>query len=259
MTVQAWLPVDVAGREAVHKTIGRAISDWSSQWFARSQVIVSQFRAVLHEPAAEMGAEWTVHRELVAISCSARAAARLVGWALDVDPAQLATRKADRPLLRLFEQALIGDLAHKIERAAGMEPVEQGQARPRKLGEPFGRLGGAVVELADEVGASLCRLAVPLEVVLPLCRSPTEPRSKKPPMGKFVHALGAADLTVEASLGVAEVPVADLRALAPGDVLVLKRGVADPIDISLSGSTAPFAQAKLIDFEGEMILALQAL
>ena len=256
-----WLPLGVTTRDAVQAAIGRAVADWSALWFPRPQVSVSGFKPTLGEPRDDAdGSGWRVYRKTVAISCPRRSASRLAGWALDAPLAELSPRKADRRLLELFERTLIEDLAHKVELALGVEAPAPSQvhAQPQVVRNPFGKLGGAAVTLTEDFGAPLLALAIPLAALLPLCRSSLAPAPRKPAaLASFAAALGSADLTIEATLGNAEVPVADLRTLAPGDVLVLQRGLADAVDVSLAGSETTFARAKLIDLDGQMALALQ--
>lgn len=254
---EAWLPIDIAAREVVQSAIGRAIADWSTLWFPRPHVGVSGFKATRNAPRDEAnGAGWKIYRSTVAVSCPQRSASWLVGWALDAQLDQLILKKADRRLLELFERTLIEDLAHKVELALGIE--SEAQLQPRSVRQPFDRRGGVTVSLSEDLGAPLLLLAVPLQALLPLCRTSMSPaRREVSTMACFAQALGAADLTIEANLGHADVPVAELLALAPGDVLVLNRGLTDPIDVALAGHETAFARAKLIDFEGQMGLALQ--
>lgn len=255
---QTWLPIGVTARVAVQAAIGQAVAEWAALWFPRPQVSVSSFKPTLGEPRDDAdGSGWRIYRRSVAISCSRRASARLAGWALDAELDPPSPRKADRRLLDLFERRLVEDLAYKVELACGLDG--EAQPRPKGVRNPFGKLGGVAVGLADDFGAPLLSLAIPLPAVLPLCRSSLPAAGGKPArLASFAQALGSADLTIEAILGAAEVPVADLRTLAPGDVLVLKRGLSDAVDVSLVGSDSAFAHAKLIDLDGQMALALQA-
>lgn len=260
MSVNAlpWLPVCGARRDVVQAAVGQAVADWSALWFARPPLAVASVLAT-HDAARDNadGAGWKLYGQAVAISCSTRASGRLAAWALDAPLDELSPRKGDRRLLDLFERRLIEDLAQTVERAIGVEG--EGQGRPQLVRAPFDCLGGAVVELADEFGAPVLSLAIPLSAVLPMLRAslPASPRLGGR-IATFAQALGGADLVIEASLGAAEVPVADLRTLAPGDVLLLTRGPEEAVDVSLAGSDNPFAQAKLIDLDGQMALALQA-
>lgn len=260
---QTWLPLGVATRDAVQAAIGRAVADWADLWFPRPQVAVSGFKPTMGEPRDDAdGSGWRVYRKTVAISCPRRSGSRLAGWALDAPLADLSPRKGDRRLLELFERTLIEDLALKVELALGVDGPAAAPAsvhpQPQVLRNPFGKLGGVAVALTEDFGAPLLSLAIPLAALLPLCRASLAPAARKPAaLASFAQALGSADLTIEATLGNAEVPVADLRALAPGDVLVLQRGLADAVDVSLAGSETTFARAKLIDLDGQMALALQ--
>lgn len=181
---------------------------------------------------------------------------RMAGWALDAQLDHLVLKKADRRLLDSFEQKLLADLARKIELAFGIEPSVGSRGA---IKNPFGKLGGVAITLAGDNALPLLSIGIPLQIVLPLCRSSLGPVERKPAqLASFAHALGCADMAIEATLGHAEISVADLRGLAAGDVLVLTRALNDAVQVSLSGSDTAFARGKLIDLDGQIAIALEA-
>jgi flagellar motor switch/type III secretory pathway protein FliN len=251
-TAPAWLPIDVAARDEVQSAFGRALSDWSAQWFVRPPLLVTGCWATRHPDETCAGAAWKRPNAAVAVSCPARGAARLAGWALDADLQRAPRRPADRRLVRVFERALVDDLAARAEGALGVAAAPGGLPPP-----PLGPMGGVIVAISDEAGEELLRLAAPMEVLLPLCQASLPPPPPADRMGKVVQALSGADLTIEARLGVAKITVGDLRGLAPGDILMMEQDLTEAVEVFLAGTNAEFARGKLLDLDGQLSLTLK--
>ena len=75
---------------------------------------------------------------------------------------------------------------------------------------------------------------------------------------RLAGALGNVPMTIEATLGAADLLLSDLRGLAPGDVLVLRTPLDAAAKVSLPGEDHGFAHAKLTDIDGRMALTFQA-
>jgi flagellar motor switch/type III secretory pathway protein FliN len=254
--VSDWLPVGATAHKAVQAKIGAAVAAWSAQWFARRSLVATGFTPTMGEAAAEADG-WRIYREAVAVSRSPRAAGRLLDWALDASLEQSAVGRRDRQLVDAFERRMIEDLAARVEAALG----GQGAARPApsKVDAPHGPMGGLVVGVGEDGGGKLLSLAIPLAAVLPACKAALGPASRnRPGLDSLVEAFGDARLTIEAVLGSADIRLADLRTLAPGDVLVLNTGLAEAADLLMAGSGRAVARAALTDIEGRMALTLQA-
>ncbi len=251
-----WLPVGATTHPAVRARIGAAVSAWSTQWFARRTLSAVSFTPSPGEPPVEPDG-WCVWRATIAIGCSSRAAASLLDWALDANLGRQAPTSRDRQLIDAFERRVIEDLAAKVETALGVG----GSAlhAPVQIEAPLGAHGGLVVGIGDSGGGTLLSLAIPLAAALPACRAALGPPSAgRGRLDGLKQALGEEQVAIEAILGKAEIRLADLRTLAPGDVLVLGTQLAGAAELSLVGAGGVFARASLTEISGRMALSLQA-
>lgn len=251
-----WLPAGIVAGEGVRNAVSSAVAAWCEDWFARPAVRLAHLRTVEPEPAV-LRAGWRRIGGQLAANLPRRNASRLLGWALDVQLEQQEQTETDQRLLEAFENRMLADLGRRIETALGM-PLS-GTPAFEAVDDPGGPYGGVSMALADAHEGDLMQLALPIEALLPFCRSSMPPRRERSePMADLLPALGPTTVRIAASLGRAELSLDDLRNLAPGDVLVLGTGVNDPIDISLSGSQAVLAKARLTDQDGQLALILQA-
>jgi flagellar motor switch/type III secretory pathway protein FliN len=255
--VRDWLPIEAVAGEAARSVLDTAVRDWCSAFFARRPFRVDRIKPVPAGARSSEGPAWRSYSSNVAISVQRLTAGQLVARALDADLGAVAVSDQDRLLLDAFERKLFAELAAKIEAALGS--MDRAYDSPREIADPFGPEGGAVAILAEDNGARLMSLALPGRVLLPLCKrsispsSPSKGRLKSP-----ASALAPTEVVVEATLGSAEIALADLRDLAPGDVLVLNRALGEPADIRLKGAETVIARARLIEVGGQMALSLQA-
>jgi len=245
-----WLPMGAVTSDAVRVKLEGAVDDWSRRWFARTSVGVGAVRS--RAPGA-LGEDWRIPHQIVAVSHTPRALARLANWALDARLDLLEPTETDRQLVGLFEPRLLDDLVSSVEDAIG-GPQQMNGAAP-----DWSRLGGVEISLADSNGGALLTLAIPLTALLPLTKASlparTRPRTGLEPIGKALHPTV---VTVEASLGVAHVTLDELRGLSPGDVLVLDRRIDQGVELTLAGVDGPLARAGLSELEGRLALILQA-
>jgi len=254
--VKSWLPFGVLARKAIKAPIGAAVGEWSTLWFGRRFQTVN-FRPTEHKPwstADDSG--WLRYGGMVALSYGAAARDRLIGSALDCPFASLALSPADEEVVGRFEADLFGDLAARIEAALGLE--SRPAAPPRGLDAPFGPAGGLEVEVRDPDGHSALRIAAPLEAVMPLCKaSLPPPRRRLAIRSRRSEAIGAVQVTLQATLGHAEVGLADLRRLTQGDVLVLDRTLDEGAILASSDNGTPLARARLGADGDRMTLTVQ--
>ncbi|HYF22972.1 MAG TPA: FliM/FliN family flagellar motor C-terminal domain-containing protein [Caulobacteraceae bacterium] len=254
MTAQPWLPVDALVREAVRAPLDAAVRRWSARWFAGRSVGVPRLAAV---PATERPrGDWRVYRRAAAIDCSRQARTRIADLGLDCSLDRLTLGEADRRLVDAFEREVLRDLSQTVEDALGV--LGDWRPAPETPAEPLGRLGGATAGLADDRGAPLLTLALPQACLLPLCReSLGPPRPGEEPPGSRVRALASTPVALEAVLGQAEVALADLKALAPGDVLVLDTRLDGPALLRVAGAGRPVAEGVLTQDEDALALKLK--
>lgn len=253
-----WLPIEVVAGEAVRSVLDAAARDWGSAFFTRRRFAVDRIKPVAASARAPTeGPGWRRYSANVSISVQRLTASQLVARALDADLGAVAVSDQDRLLLDSFERKLFAELAARIEAKLGS--TGQAYDGPREVADPFGPEGGAVAVLTEDNGARLMSLALPGRVLLPLCKRSIPPSSRSRSRLKSpAAALAPTQVVLEATLGSAEVALADLRDLAPGDVLVLNRALDAPADIRLKDAQTVIARARMIEVDGQMALSLQA-
>ena len=252
-----WLPPEAAIGEPVRTKVREAVDRWSEHWFSKSSVRLSDLEPITAARAARTDPDdWRGGRGAISVK-RAGMAWRLLNLALDVRLELLRLTERDRKLLDAFERTVVEDLVLKVEQALGAMPVPaEADSHP---GNPYGRLGGVMASLTDDAGMALLSLAIPLETLLPLCVPIAPGRlTRDEQLGSLTGALATTAITVEANLGEATVRLEDLRALAPGDVLILDRAIDEGLEITLAGSRHVLARAKLTDADGRLALRLHA-
>ena len=254
-----WLPIGIVMRDDVRFVVGAAVEQWSKVWFSRVRLRLGVVKPVapgMRGYGDEGG--WRAPGSAVAINSSPRATARLADWALDagLEASRAGPTATDSRLLALFESRLIDDLALRVDRALG---IVRGSDNAAPAGDdPLRGRGGGLFPICDESGSRLFWMAAPFEPLADLCRRSLAPRSARAtPLIARRAALASQTVTIEASLGEVELTLNELQNLAPGDVLVLNRGLSDPIDIRRSGQNTVVARARMIQDEGHLALALE--
>jgi len=256
-TVREWLPVDVTEREPVRASISAAVADWSGRWFSKRTVSASRYvTSAAASRSAVDGSGWRRPGRTIAIDCPRRVMSKLLDWSLDARLDQLLLTPLDRKVVQSFEKRLLEDLASSVETALAY--ASHPAALPLVTDDPFGGRGGLEVGLADGEGDPLLSLAIPLDTLLPLCKSMFPERVRRSVrLDSMLAALSSVRVPVEVNLGRAEVSIKEIQALAPGDILILDTILDDGALLNLSGSTAPFARGQLGESENHRALIIQ--
>ena len=254
--VGEWLPIEVVCRAKVREALDCAVLDWSRDWFATQRLQATRFRPLAQRLRMQVeGDIWRAYRGPVAIAVTDAAATRLASWALDAPLDRLELGVRDAAVVEALQHALLDDLTARVEALLG---VPDTAARPAPAER---RLGGDGLEAAvtDASGALVASIAVPLEAILPFARTTLPPAQ---PSTTAVAALGSAlastGVTIEATLGRAEIGVTDLRRLAKGDVLVLDREIEAGVRLGLAGSGHALGAARLGEAGGRLTLTLES-
>jgi len=252
-----WLPLTVVEQGGLRDVAREVLDGWSRAWFADAAFGVARLKAKAGAaPAVEADAPWRFGGHAVALSCSRRAALRLQELALGIRLGDVTRSGPDQAVLAAFERKLLDDLCLRLEAVLG---VAADHPSPGADADPFDGVGGAIVEVSDAGGAAFFKLAVPFDVALGACQPAGAAASGlRPRLASLVEALGPTPVTLDAFLGSAEVAFAELRTLAPGDVLMLDTALSQPAQLALAQSNVPVARARLVDLDGRMGLVAEA-
>jgi flagellar motor switch/type III secretory pathway protein FliN len=180
----------------------------------------------------------------VSLAVPAPSLARLRGKALDIRVSLRPETERDASLLRGFETRMMADLASRVETALGIGMA--GRNAATSAADPWALGASAICGIVAEAdGAEAVRLAVPLEHVVAFRKAGLAPPRRRRASARREDALRPGKVGVEARLGSAELNIGELRSLAPGDVLVLDRGLDEPTELLIADGGQPFARGRL--------------
>lgn len=214
-----WLPQQAFCDEAVEAVLAETVERWSKRWFAKGTAAV----AAVH--AAEIARPSPQSRVASGVLAEAELTGRgkrvLLEAALDADLAIQVLSEGDHAVLDAFAGAALQDfvalLDETFKSAAGDE-------------------GAGVRFVLSLAGMELLAATLPRHVLVPALRGRLgAPRSGREAPKSRLGALGATKVTAEAVLGQVELALGDLNNLGVGDVVILDRGVQDPVELRLAG------------------------
>jgi flagellar motor switch/type III secretory pathway protein FliN len=140
----------------------------------------------------------------------------------------------DSPLAAALELETVRGLAAALLRGSTGLEVERAQQTATEL---FRTCEGArYIRAVIHLGEHRCVFSV---LLTPAFAESLLPPRAVTPLGESLEsrrsAIGSESIAVDAVLGTADVPVADLAALAVGDVIVLNQGLADGAELAVRG------------------------
>lgn len=243
----SWLPVETVARPQVRALLEEAVAAWSAAWFTSRCLVVTGVKSLA--VAVHARPDRPIFGTATAIGYSARAIARLLDWSLDTRLDELTILEADQQVIDRFERRMMEDLAVRLEDAIGAP--EAGKA------EPAASLGGLEATIGDEASGDLLTFTLPFQALLPAVRRSLPPPSQRQGLDTLDKAIAPSPLSVDATLGHADIHLSDLHGLAPGDVLVLQTRLDAGIGLSLAGASASFGRGVLTDIDGHRAVTIE--
>jgi flagellar motor switch/type III secretory pathway protein FliN len=255
MSAQEWMPAEALAAPSVGAAIEAAAAAWGRAWLGSERLKLKSFglgAPAMRDPHLDLC--WRVYRSEVAVAVSAKAGGRLTSRALAARPGDAAQTERDKALIDQVERRLLAALAAAVEEAFGIRG--QIRAEPEAVENPCRGDRALSAVLADEDGDTIL-LAIPAAAAVRFRKSRIpRPSAKRPALTPLLKAAAPATVEVEARLGGADLILADLRSLAPGDVLVLDRGLGEPADLVLAGSSLPFARGQIAGADRQLTLTI---
>ena len=208
-----WLPKDAFTEERILQVLANSVAAWSANWFARARVAVSEISQDSH-------AALTTERRF-ALEMSLDGKRRLLNALLDVDLSRESGREGDSRVLSALAVHVVEDLGERIDALLSVDAA--------------GSSGRVInVGLAIE-GWAIVTLLIAEEALVPLIKAGIEAAAPQCPVSSREAALGRTRLVAHAVLGRTELGLSDLKELNAGDVLVLDRGLSEPVELLLAG------------------------
>ncbi|HWA90269.1 MAG TPA: FliM/FliN family flagellar motor C-terminal domain-containing protein [Rhizomicrobium sp.] len=219
---RAWLPKSAFSLEAVGGCLTGPVTAWSDRWFARAPAAIAAVR--VEEEALQAAAPHgvSVNGARAALDVSGRGKRRLLEAALDLDLAEQPLAETDRRLLDAFALSIVEDLAAALDGAFA-------------AATPDGESGTRIVSTVTVGGSDVLTAAFKDVDLVPLIKKLAPARTALPSMpSRRSEALRKTKLDLHGHLGRAEIALADLEGLGIGDVLVLDRALAEPVELRVT-------------------------
>lgn len=228
---RAWFPPGLLELASVRNALAERIDGWSSRWFAQGQVRLHRIR--LADAAVRTRADegHSLDRGGMRLGATTRGGDLLTALALDLPESGMQPTPDDRHVLTPFLEQLLEDLLGSLQETASAAP--------------FGD-GAATIELSDGGGRLLCWIHLDSASLAALIKAAMPPqRSATTRLAPRAAALAQTKVGLELRVGSALVPIHALRALGPGDIVVLDRATAAGPDIAFPRAPRGFAHVAL--------------
>jgi flagellar motor switch/type III secretory pathway protein FliN len=219
---RAWLPDETLRDGALARALAACIDTWVEHWLAEPRRV--EVRASTASPPE---AAPTFCCGALTLALDPRAPLGL--WMLGLGAGVGKTNPADDMLLKRLATVAAADLLDRLRPTFGLNAgIKEERRHPRIDDVAFSfSLGGASNLIHLFVPSSLAVQA--RKALLPPQEPPLLPRPR-------AEALARQLVRVGAMLGEARISLVDVRSLAIGDVVVLDRGGADALALTVDGS-----------------------
>ena len=246
---QDWLPPTAMTHDGVCDRLAESVAAWSRAWFGHDEMRAREF-ALRPGPRRSEGAPRLAYEgKVVLAECQSTDAWRLAQAALHASSLERPLTTVDRALIEAFQHKLIQALISEVEGALDL-PVgaRAGQSHSDWFQMDVGR---------SETDR-LLRLHLPAQSLAPMRRRFLPARAAAGPLAPLAAALAGRTIDLEAAAGHVSLSLAELRALEPGDVLVLEAPISRGAEIRAAGQGAVLGRGKLCDVEGFVAIKLEA-
>ena len=233
--VRSWLPETglVGGPGDV--SLAEEVRRWSRKWIAAGKIDLSRGFGGVNDFSAPAGGSWLVHPNGIALWCAEATEIRLASLILDHRIEQRALKEGDQKLIAGLSESALSDLCSILAGRFGVDGSDRWK-RALKIVETEWQAPRSATLSGDSEG--LFELVVETSLLVRLVREV----SAKPSLKKMqTLSDGLKDQVVEvgAVLGQSRARLDELTTLQPGDVLLLDRDLAEPVDLAVDGAPSP--------------------
>jgi hypothetical protein len=238
--VRFWLPKDAFTGDVATAALSDCLARWGEPWFGARKLSAARLRrdeAVPHASVLE------TRGTAASVEIAGDRKRRLLEALLDTDLTQETRTEGDNHVL----DALLAEVSAELVGALG--ELSAGTSVSPDEDNVRATITAGAREILDVI--------VPEAALVPLIKA----QIGVAPAANRAFAVRTAGLkgmrvTARATLGHAELSVADVQGLAPGDVLVLDRGLNQPVELCLAEGGAAFARGVLRKSENGISIQL---
>lgn len=230
--VEDWLPAGTGAPVALLRKIEALVDDWSRAWIALGAVHSFGVAPVVRRISTSRGDVLTRRAacDLVMLEIGKDAKRELGAAALGLGDQASSFTADDLDLIHRLADDIIADFERRFAVLASLPTADWDDAGS---GGAMG-VGSVMVEIGATTGQAWLRLLISAALFAKLVRA-SLPKVAPQPLGPAAQALGRSRVSVAALLGCSTLLVAELEALAIGDVLVLDRDAGSTVPIAVDG------------------------
>jgi Type III flagellar switch regulator (C-ring) FliN C-term len=237
-----WLPPGAVSHGRVDATLERALAHWSGHWFADAG---ASLEPLFQDdfPAPSSGSCWRSIDGFAALPLTPPAQAALAGAMLGVQVPQLAADRRDWPVVRDLARAAADDLLRRIGElispTAHRGEIKDGFIDPEDCSwwkvSIGARRGAFNLALSAAALVGIVKRGFPAPAGLRL--------------GGLAEGIAGQKIAVAAALGRSTLRLAELETMSIGDVVVLERSPASPVELLIDRK--PSALRATLDAVGD--------
>lgn len=239
---RAWLPKEAFSLEAVGACLSGPVAAWAERWFVRAPAAIAAVRADVPDAAHASHPGLVIEGANAVLELNGHGKRRLLEAALDVDLSAQVLSEADRRLLDEFARRVVRDLAVLVEESLAADSG----GGDLTIVSTLAIAGHEALSVSIGDGA----LAPAIKAAMAGTGAP------KPALARRSEAIKRTTLTVRGHLGRAELAFDELENLNVGDVLILDRNLAEPVELKLPGIDVPLARGRLSQSDGALSIQL---
>ena len=241
--MREWLPDNALFPTSLASEIDQAIDDWCMAWIGTTSVSREAFGRTTEAATPPASPSSPVDISLAKAGLDV-----VIADLLGVEPSTPAQSHVEQQIMEDFRAALISDFESRIRSvfSPGSEPHSQTPDARFRVG------------LRHSSGIRFGEIDLRRDVLV-RSRKRRMPGARRPSLPPRALSDAVANLEIQliATPGRAVLPVADLRKLAVGDVLVLDHPLAAPVHLSVQGCEPPVFGGLMIESEGARQLRIE--
>jgi flagellar motor switch/type III secretory pathway protein FliN len=247
-----WLPVNAITAPSFTAIFGPAIDVWAQRWFGGERLALRDAQLAGVKRSSKLAVGSCRHlTDDICVSWNEDAQAALAQLALDVRHDMPKLTADDQKLIDSFVTRIFHDLAGELSKLIGSDAA----LRADETVTPFTTEAGVDLHIAssDDQVAFILAIAAPALFRLRKSQCSRYIPDKLAP-SPVINILGSAPVAFRAKLGKADMSALDLHDMAEGDVVVLNRAVAEPLELVSELSGRLLFKARLEQQAGELAL-----
>lgn len=237
-TTHAWLPPIAIFDGGVSRRFDELLQTWRRQWFPAPITLTSKATAAPIS-GIHRGEHWRTQCGNLAFAADQQRRIRLASAVLGFNKTWRKSDSRDAAFLSRLAQEAVADfaagLASLFQNKPSLEKIE-GTTDSLPIAMSFGVSNGA---------GKLFDISVSWEAAVAARKSLTPPARATLPLQSRHAAIASQQIRIGGYVGSGRVELSDLRALAPGDILVLDRAIGDEFNVTINGRTAAQADYEI--------------